>query len=325
MSIQLNLSDIPAADPHCDCCGAASTTVLLQLERWSLGRCVKCGLVRLVPWPTADDLSAVYDTGRYYTHEAPRVHSGRADWVRNAVLDVFWSYPNTRGGLSRLMMRLLLWPLRERAMPVDYPGNEPVLDVGCGNGQRLLELQRRGCMQLYGVEPTEGAADQARKHTCADIRTGRLDDAGLPDNFFELIIMNQVLEHVPSPAATLRTVHRMLKPGGSLYLTVPNYASWEASFFARHWSGLQVPVHLHHFSPAPLRKLIEGAGFQVDIWRTDTSLDVTMASVSTWFKARPNPLRNAISRVPRFVMFPATLLADKVGRGQMIRAVITRI
>ncbi len=266
----------------------------------------------------------MYDTGGYYTHEPPRFTGGRADQVRNAVLDTFWGYPSTQGTVMRALHAALLWPLRERAMPVSFPGNEPVLDIGCGNGQRLLELQHRGCTQLYGVEPTAGAAEQARQHTRADVRTCLLDDAQLPDNFFRLIIMNQVLEHVPSPTATLRTVHGMLKPGGSLYLTVPNYGAWEASFFGTHWSGLQIPAHLHHFTPGPLRKLIEGAGFKVTVWRTDTVLAITMASMYAWYKTKPTPWRRRLSHVPRATLLPFTLLADRLGRGQMLRVVATR-
>ena len=309
------------AQTACDLCGSRQVTHALQVAARALVKCNDCGLVRLNPPPTAAELSEVYDTGEYYTHEPPRLHSGRADQVRNAVLSAFWGYPDEAGGSNGVIAKLLLRPLRDRAMPVPYPGDLPVLDVGCGNGQRLLELQSRGCTALFGVEPTAGAAEQARLCTKADIRTCLLEEAGLPKHFFQLIVMNQVLEHVPSPTATLRKVLAMLRPGGYLYLTVPNYGALEAGLQGRYWSGLQVPAHLHHFTPRPLRRLVVEAGFNITTWRTDTTAAITQAGLYDWYREKPSRFRRAVSHLPRMSFAPLTLLADLLGRGQMLRVV----
>jgi SAM-dependent methyltransferase len=206
-------------------------------------------------------------------------------------------------------------------MPVSYPADAPVLDVGCGNGQRLLELEDLGCSALLGIEPSAGAAEQARRHTRADIRTGLLEEAGLPDGHFQLVIMNQVLEHVPSPTATLSEAYRLLRHGGTLYLTVPNFGSFEARMFGPYWSGLQVPAHLHHFTAEPLKRLLTQAGFRISMLRTDTTLAVTEASVEDWSRARPSRWRVAVSRLPRVLYLPITLGVDLLGRGQMLRIV----
>lgn len=114
-----------------------------------------------------------------------------------------------------------------------------MLDIGCGNGQRLLELERYGCSELFGMEPTVGSAEQARRAMRADIRTAYLDEAGLPDGHYSLEILNQVLEHVPSPKSTLQSINRLLRPGGSLYLTVPNYGSAKPGFSALPGPGFK--------------------------------------------------------------------------------------
>lgn len=319
-------TDTPAQwlDRDCDLCGRSEARPVLGVDRRALMRCSYCGLVRLAPMPTSAELSEVYDTGEYYTHAAPRLGHGRSDRVRRAVLEAFWHYPSSMSPVQRGLAAALLWPLRDRAMPVPFPGDAPVLDVGCGNGQRLLELQSHGCTQLYGVEPTAGAAEQARAKTRADVRVCLLDDAGMPDHHFQLIIMNQVLEHVPSPTETLRRVQRMLRPGGYLYLTVPNFGAWEARVFGRYWSGLQLPAHLHHFTPAPLRQLVEGAGLHVTTWRTDTTVAITAASLFDWYKAEPSAWRRGVSHMPKLAYAPLTLLADVAGRGQMLRVVAQR-
>jgi SAM-dependent methyltransferase len=315
----------PVLPQTCDLCGESERIVVLALAQWSLACCVRCGLVRLDPAPTLEQLSAVYDTaGAYYTHEAPSIGNGTSDRIRNAVLDVFWNYPSSLTTLRRLMSRVLLRPLKHRAMPVAFPGDAPVLDIGCGNGQRLLELQHRGCTTLFGVEPTEAAAVQARLHTKADIRACLLEQADLPKGYFKLIIMNQVLEHVPSPSETLRHLRSLLRQDGQLYLTVPNYGSLEARLLGSCWAGLQAPAHLHHFTPRPLRRLIEQAGFRIDTWRTDTVLAVTAAGVGEWARAKPSVWRRWLSEAPRGFYLPAALLADRLGRGQMLRVVASK-
>lgn len=314
---------VPTAST-CGHCGHVDAAVALGLGSRLLLRCTACGLVRLDPAPTAAELSAVYDSGRYYTTEPPTPRTGLGAALQDAVLRTFWGYPPAPPAPRRWLAAALLWPLRTRFLPVPWPGNDPVLDIGCGNGQRLLELQRHGCRSLTGLEPTTGAAHQARLHTSADIRCATLDDAGLPKDHFALVILNQVLEHVPSPKATLAAIHDHLRPGGTLYLTVPNFGSAEARWFGPAWAGLQVPEHLHHFTETSLRTVVEQAGFRIRLLRTDSVWSVTRMSLKTWRESRPRGVRSLLATLPPLAWLPVTLLADVAGRGQMLRIVATK-
>ena len=271
--------------------------------------------------PTADELSAVYDADEYYTQLAPQFGASAADRVRRAVHEAFWGYPSTRSDAELALLRIGLRPLRGRGLPVPYPGDRPVLDIGCGNGQLLLELEAAGCTNLYGVEPTVGAADLARKWTNGRIHAGVLETADLPERYFYLVVMNQVLEHVPSPTATLAAVRKLIREDGMLYLTVPNFAAFEASLFGSHWSGLRIPAHLHHFTPGPLRALLERAGFHIVTWRTDTVLSITASSADDWGQAQSAAWKRWLGGIPRLVYAPLVSVADLLGRGQMLRLV----
>lgn len=143
----------------CIHCGTAAATVALALDRRALIRCTHCQLVRLDPVPTPAELSAVYDSGHYYTTEPPSLRSGLGARLQDLVRD----YPKALPPLARVAASIALRPLRARFLPVPFPGDAPVLDIGCGNGQRLLELERYGCSALFGLEPTVGAAEQARR------------------------------------------------------------------------------------------------------------------------------------------------------------------
>ncbi len=309
----------------CGPCGHRDAAVALGLGTRRLLRCNACGLVRLHPAPTPDELSAVYDSGQYYTTEPPSPRRGLSAALQDAVMRTFWSYPPALPLPLAALATVLLRPLRNRFLPVRWPGADPVLDIGCGNGQRLLELERSGCTALTGLEPTVGAAHQARRATRADIRTATLEEADLPKDHFALVILNQVLEHVPAPQATLASIHAHLRSGGTLYLTVPNFGSAESRFFGPSWAGLQVPEHLHHFTEPSLRALLEQAGFHIRLLRTDSVWSVTRMSLKTWRESRPRGWRGLLATLPALAWMPATLVADLLGRGQMLRVVATRV
>lgn len=317
--------DLPIeASTACRLCGAASGRPALTLGARRLWTCGGCALVRLDPMPSAAELREVYEGGDYYTTQPPRPRSGLAGRLQDAVLQAFWGYPGDRSGLQKALLRLLLRPLRTRFMPLPFPGDGPVLDIGCGNGQRLLELQQYGVAALYGVEPTRDAAEQASRHTRADVRACLLEEAGLPRAHFGLVILNQVLEHVPAPPQTLRQIHDLLKPGGRFYLTVPNFGSWEAALAGAHWDGLQLPAHLHHFTRAPLLRALREAGFEIEWVGTDSVADVTRNTWKALRRAQAGGAAGWLARWPWRAVQALTLLADRCGRGQMLRVVARR-
>lgn len=140
-----------------------------------------------------------------------------------------------------------------------------VLDIGCGDGH-LLDLLRVGRpgdrLQLEGVEfsaRAAAAAEQAGFH----VYRGPIENVALPPESFDLIIMNQLIEHVREPRAVLERVRDALRPGGHLFLETPNIDSFDARLFRRrYWGGYHIPRHFHLFDTASLPRLVESAGLQ---------------------------------------------------------------
>lgn len=143
------------------------------------------------------------------------------------------------------------------------PAGGRVLDVGCMFGFLLDEARARG-LETWGVElsAAPAAAAAARGH---HVTTGTLDDlvAAHPDVRFDAIFAQHVVEHLPDPAHFLATAARLLVPGGRLVVGVPNFAARLRKLAPDAWGWYQVPVHLHHFTPASLRRLVETAGLDV--------------------------------------------------------------
>jgi SAM-dependent methyltransferase len=94
------------------------------------------------------------------------------------------------------------------------------LDVGCGEGFCLLEAENRG-WNAYGLDITDHRVKDAKKNSINFINTDLLSSK-FPDNFFDAIYLDSVLEHVINPLDYLLEIKRILKTGGILYIGVPN-------------------------------------------------------------------------------------------------------
>jgi SAM-dependent methyltransferase len=84
---------------------------------------------------------------------------------------------------------------------------------------------------------------------------------------FDVVIMSEVIEHLPTPDLTLHAVHRLLRPGGALYLTTPNFGSLSRRILLDRWRAIDLPGHLSYFDRRSLKASLVRAGFsRVRIW-----------------------------------------------------------
>ncbi|MFQ5855672.1 MAG: class I SAM-dependent methyltransferase [Anaerolineae bacterium] len=159
-------------------------------------------------------------------------------------------------------MRRRHYGYRCRAVRRAKPAGGQLVDVGCGTGGFLCELQQGGGWQAMGIDINQRALNVARRQG-VQVRCGELGDLGLPTASFDVVTMWEVIEHVLNPWDTLAEIHRILKPNGVLLLSTPNGESWQAQLWGMHWLGWEVPRHLQIFSPQTLRQLLEDAGFEI--------------------------------------------------------------
>ena len=176
-----------------------------------------------------------------------------------------------QGSVPRLVLMAQLVAARRPAA---------VLDVGCGGGQLLAEMAARTNARLVGVDAvdTPPAVGEYRR---GDITTG------LPaaDDEFDVVVLGEVIEHVPHPDLLLREVRRVLSPGGALVLSTPNVVCWAnrvlvplgvQPLFTETSSDLalgrrlrvlgqgnEVQGHLKVFSARALSEILEREGFTV--------------------------------------------------------------
>jgi 2-polyprenyl-3-methyl-5-hydroxy-6-metoxy-1,4-benzoquinol methylase len=142
-----------------------------------------------------------------------------------------------------------------------------VLEIGCGAGAFISSLT--GCSETWGVEPSD-AADCA-KSKLTNVLRGRFDEVkqDLPRQYFDVIICNDVVEHMPNHQGFLSEVRAYLAPGGMLVGSVPNVRFYDNLFrmlFEKDWrygaDGILDRTHLAFFTEKSLRRAIETAGLQ---------------------------------------------------------------
>jgi SAM-dependent methyltransferase len=135
-----------------------------------------------------------------------------------------------------------------------------LLDVGCWLGFLMAEARDRGWRTL-GVEPSEYASRFARERLGLDVQRAGLLDADLPERAFDAVVMGDLIEHLPDPAAALDRSAGLLRPGGAVYLALPNAGSRIARRMGVRWWSV-LPTHVQYFTRPSLFTLLRRRGFE---------------------------------------------------------------
>lgn len=231
--------------------------------------CRRCGHLYLCPRPKSADFGIIYPSNYYSYNES--------DWKRPTITTSVWDF---------LEIRKI-----RRTMKLVSPAPQlHVFELGCGSG-RLLRLFKR-CLpenaRVSGVEISPAAAKAAAGILGVEIKVGFFEGMNYPAESFDLIMAQQVIEHVPDPPAIIREAFRTLKTGGILILETPDVRGFDRRIFSRrYWGGYHFPRHFNLFSPELLGKLVKECGFREAQSRR-------LISATFWITT----IKNAISQNP---------------------------
>ncbi len=137
-----------------------------------------------------------------------------------------------------------------------------ILDVGASNGSFLLALDGTRWERM-GVEFIAEVVDLVReRQPDLDLKVGEIHSVEIEPQALDMITFWHVFEHLYEPQRVLARVAELLKPGGIVFISVPNFASFQRRLFKAYWYAFDVPRHLHHFSPSALERLLAARGFE---------------------------------------------------------------
>lgn len=139
-------------------------------------------------------------------------------------------------------------------------GNK-LLDIGCCTGFLLYEARDMG-WDTSGVELSIWASRYATERFNLKIYNMPLEKANFPNEYFDIIIMQDTIEHLQHPRQTLLEVNRILKTNGVLYINTPDIESFTSKILHAKWWGIN-QFHLYYFSKRSLNKILNLSGFVV--------------------------------------------------------------
>ncbi len=212
---------------NCLVCGSESLNPKVGFENHHLVQCGSCGFVFCKPIPTKDELNEVYEG------------YGRSDYLSDLTIQAY----------ERVLDSL-----------EPYRKTNRLIDVGCGIGYFLEVAKRRG-WEVYGTEFTEEAVGICEAKG-ASMKLGVLEPENYEPESFDAVTSFEVIEHINDPKEELGNFKKLLRKGGIVYCTTPNFNALERYYLKADWNILGYPEHLAYYTPRTLKRVFKETGFQ---------------------------------------------------------------
>lgn len=216
----------------CPICNCIDSRPLFKKRELKLLRCRKCGLVYI------DNLLDKFNLDKY-------------------------SYYKERINLSKLQ---LYNPLTERRYIgllnriQGYRKNNEILEIGCGEGH-FLSVAKNMDWQVMGLEKAPYAAEICKKFKINVICSDLLD-TDIKNDYYDAVVMFEVLEHLTQPQEYLRKINAILRKGGVLVITTPNFNSITRRLLNQRWRLIN-EEHLLYFTPNTLKSTLGNCNFRL--------------------------------------------------------------
>jgi SAM-dependent methyltransferase len=238
---------------NCPLCGSSKAINMLNLNCGNFDdstlyrtvkvhACERCGHVynRLLP----DEIVGLM---KYYDEEYAPVNIGSTDKTGDRPGS---NNQNTLGRYDQLYDMMLKY----------IDSNVRVLDVGCAMGGFLDYLHAKGIKSLSGIDTIPKYINYAKRKNNYTIKLGSAESIPFEDNSFDLLVMDQVLEHLIEPRRAFQEAKRVLVEGGLFCIGVPDALRYDKTFFFDFYWFL-MREHIQHFDSEHIKLLAESEGF----------------------------------------------------------------
>jgi len=186
--------------------------------------------------PTNFDANAFYPNENYASHQDQK----------KGLIGVAYNI------IQHLMLRYKFSIIKQ------YSQGNSILDIGGGTGTFASFFKKKG-FDVTLTEPNNRARIQASHKGLLTFPT----PTDLPpQSAYSTLTLWHVFEHLPAPQKALQNYHKLLKNKGLLLLDLPNYDSFDATYYQEYWAALDVPRHLWHYTPKGITSLVSEKGFR---------------------------------------------------------------
>lgn len=320
---------------------------------YDIAWCNQCNVGITRPQLSSFELTQLYE--RHYSNKplndpldivvgsesSPESYTNQPIKHRVDLLEIDKKTPKEQQKKLKILLKFILKPLLPKlriltssrpVIPPHWKGK--LLDFGCNDGEQLeIYSQLNQFNELWGLDINPTAVERTRlrgfQAHCGDLR-----NVPWPENYFDVIVLSQVIEHVSNPVEVLTQLHRILKPNGYLLITCPNAASFWADFFGLAWSHWHVPYHLFHYTPKSISSLASLARFNVDRIETRSpAYWIFLSQHLNRYYGQGEYLKIPIYPRPNqwtglqagFLQWISLLSVDRLQRGDLLSIILTPI
>jgi SAM-dependent methyltransferase len=136
-----------------------------------------------------------------------------------------------------------------------------ILEIGCGTGDLLAAFKEKGFTSLFGTDIAESSEIACKKRGITFVLGNAEVNFPFSDQKFDVILLNNVIEHLVHPLEFLRAAKEHLTPGGKVVFITPNSRAFDATIFKKYWAGLHSPRHCYIFNDQNVGRLPAATGF----------------------------------------------------------------
>ena len=226
-------------------------------EKFKYLECGHCGCVQLLDSPT--------DLSKYYPGEYANFNS--VNYTEDGKIISLIRRIKSQLMLSRYLWGFVRWITNSifsgdfisKLAPANLTLNDRILDLGAGNGERILKLYKRGFKHVSGIDP----------FISSEIKYGKNVKVLKKDIFeiegqWDLIMLNHSLEHMPNPKEILTRINQLVPPGKKVLIRIPVARSYSYEKYKQNWVALDPPRHFFLHTTQSIEILSEECGFKLE-------------------------------------------------------------
>lgn len=251
-------------------------------KKYVLKECCSCGLVFDASPP--EKISNIYSKNYFMSQ---KIKGGYFNYFYESVI-------------NKLTFKYRL----DKLSKLKQPSKSKLLDIGCALGDFLEVAKILQWKKALGVDVSQFAIDICKEKglDVYKLNTPANLLKKLGADSFDVITMQDVLEHLTQPSVYLSYIHTLLKSGGILFLTTPDIDSISRKLMRKHWYHYKQKEHIYYFNKKSIKKLLLSAGF-IDVNIKPSLSWVTLQYIINRMKYYSknifsNPLINFLSNLP---------------------------
>ncbi len=217
----------------CPICGGDQFSLMFELKGEQFVRCNDCQLALINPRPVYTQVAETYDEG----------------YSQGYSLKTEKKLKRARRWIQRVKSR--------------YVGSGRWLDIGCSIGIAVRAAKDAG-FEAHGIEVEAWGLEYGRTQLGLDnLVQGLIEEHGYADDYFDVISMYEVIEHVPDLNRFVAELKRILRPGGVIDIRTPDIGHWRVPKDLPSWDAIKPSEHLYYFTYQTLSRLLEKHGLTI--------------------------------------------------------------